>query len=510
MSLTAVNNGTPIVNGVYSAVNVQKVYSQMKMGEFSSDEMNSATWLMVKSTLSFVEGQKDSPDIILPTGAKIGNGQQHTEAEMPDLISLLIQYGGGNLLTNGQSGNFFHQPSPKFANKFTNNQGNAVAVLPAGKTLILDGSGKVLKLVDITSTTKQIMIDTANLNDRLSAVLENPEKESRSNFNQYIIQPNRTLTYKITIKKDFNQNGGVISVVANNNLVIDSIKADNSASTISPIASSSVNNSQNVTFPVLSQDEVLIVHAHVTPTSLSDLTPSGATLVVSGGDTNGNFVKSSSPAVILTGINFAMVDTQANKFVTGGEYILGRKVAGGDELYSNNAQWVKVANLNQLDLNSLTKLEGGKQYAIGDIQTTPIPLETSRFNFKSKKALQINSSLIQLVGLAPGPDYFLYQITPPKGYSLNKNLIHFTVFSRAKITKNGSLIAENSLGISKNPDYSLNTSIPDFSAGVQEYNILATSGESVKPMSSFIRIILPISILVALMLAMMIIIVRIL
>ncbi|AYG01581.1 hypothetical protein D7I46_11235 [Lactococcus allomyrinae] len=456
-----------------------------------------------------VDPTKVNPDIIeFSNGFSIGPGIRHSAEEAFSIMGYMLQMKGLPLLTdlNGKETEsiVFHQPDRgRAALTFTNFSGEAIAELPLGPVAITTRSGTFQKLVTISKEKQKIDLDIANLDNRLKISFEASKGDSLTDFGRYVVESGQRnfLSFKVIISKNFNRLGGAFVLTPSPNLVIDSVTPDSNIEgfDVSAITGSGTNPSESLSqqliVPALSNNLVLTVKAHVISTPVGSISPGGSTISISGTDDNALAASAKSPAVVLTGINFAMANEQGNKLVTNRQYLLGRYVKNGYEIYSATQGWVKEESLKEVNLEKVTVLRGGLQYMIGNSEILPIPKATSRFNFNAKENGKINQSLIQIIGLAEGSNYFMYPVENSTDKELLLKPINFSVFARFSITRDGVLITKNSIGEARNQNFSFNTSIPDFQSGVNEYNVLSIGQKKSNEFNAQIKIILPIVLL---------------
>ncbi|MBD5854203.1 hypothetical protein [Lactococcus lactis] len=499
IKLRVTNNGVPQINAVYSSNNLDTVYQKIISGDISKEDTLSSNWKNIQSKAQPDPSKTDSDVIQFSNGIAIGPGISHSAADALSTLTYILRMGGFPLLVelNGETDSIlFHQPGKsRLSNNFTDKQGEAVALVQKGLNAIMTRDGSYQTLVNVSKNNQVITLDTANIDNRLSLSLEENSGVEKTTFDKYVVESGsgNLLTFKLKLSKGFNQNGGVFILSSTSNLIITSVEAPDSVDgfEVSSVeetgATSAVNPKRQLTIPPLSEDTTITIRAYVTPTSVKDAPTGGSRLEVQGTDDNGVDVSATSPAVVLAGANFVMTKSSGTELDTGGEYVLGKKQSDGYEIYSATNGWVTIQNFNDIDLSQVTVMRGGQQYSIGNPQSLPVPVTTSRFNFKSDINEKINQSLIQIIGLAQSKNYFLYPVNNTKGV-----LTYFSVFAKFKIGKNGELLTENSLGNAENQNFSINTTIPDFQTGVNEYNVLTDSENNLSVVKTWRQIILPI------------------
>lgn len=500
LELNSTNNGVPNRGAVYNAYNLDVAYQKILSGSIDESETKSASWKNVQNLALEDSTKKSNNEIRFTNGMAIGPGLKHNPEDTIATMEYLLRMGGFPLLLelNGKTeGIFFHQPDRgKAGNTFTNTQGDAVALVNPGLNVIMSGGGIFQQLVNVTADIHKINIDTANLDDRITISLQNVSQKDRTNFNRYVVSTEQDLFFKVKIDKDFNRKGGVLNFSSTTNLSIQSIEAPVDGPEIvveaQEDAANVVNPSQHVSFPPLNQDLILNVRAKIIPTNIQKDTGNSMNLTVKSVDDNRIPVLATSPTATLSGINFAMVDTKSNHLSKGGEYLLGKKLNDKYQVYSSDQTWVDVESLNKIDSKQVTLLKGGNQYFIGMSETNIIPPSLNRFNYNAENNERINQSLIQIVGLSQGESYFLYPVKSAENQVLSKKAHPFTIFSNFKIGKNGSLLSVSSLSQAAIQNFDINTTIPDFQPGINEYNSLAVNELDQPIINPMLKIILPI------------------
>ncbi|MDN6078049.1 MAG: hypothetical protein L0I64_09770 [Lactococcus lactis] len=515
VELHVTDNGDPLSNRAYEAYNLDEAYQKIVDGDIRPSDTLSASWKNLQREAQADPNKIEGNLVQFSNGLAIGPGIKHSSEDATVTISYILRMGGLPLLLElndrDKSDNdktvrsIFHQSGGKASNYFTDKQGKAVADVSLGLNAIMNRGGAFQKLVSVKDKNQVINLDVANTDARLSISLLADSRMKRTDFNKYVIESgqNNPITFKLKISKDFNRLGGVLTLSSTPNLVVTSVEVPSNIEGMSVQEIHEEGELQNsnpdrqITLPSLTKDITLTIRAYVTPTSTQDAPAEGSLLYLKAVDDNGVEDNIKSPAVVLTGINFVMVDNKTNKLVTGEQYVLGKKTKSSYEIYSEQTGWVTFQSLSNIDLAQVTVLHGGQQYSIGG-PSAPILNATNRFNFNATLNKKINQSLIQIIGLNSGDNYFLYPVKQLKDQSLSNKTIDFSVFAKFKIGKNGAVIPENSLGTSKNQNFSLNSTIPDFRTGTMEYNTLSVEGKNPEVINVFKAIILPIALIVLL------------
>lgn len=515
INLYATNNGIPVSKVVYSAANLDVAYQKIINGDISSAITSGAQWKNFQNQIQPDITKVKPNEIEFPNKLVLAPGKKQTAEDAQAIIEQMLQIGGSGfpLLTelNGEitQNILFHQPERgMMSNTFTNRFGKAVAIVDKGLTAIMTRDGKFQKLIMVDKDQQDIDLDVANTDNRLSLSLEDVPSGEKTNFNRYIVESGEknSLTFKMTIKKSLMPLGGSILLASSPNLIIKSITPDTEVQGLeiteetTPSQLATGNPNRNITFPTSSEDIILTIIAYVAPTSAFQASTGNMSISATGTDANGVVVSAKTPQILLSGANFAMMDNTKNKFATGAEYVLGKYIDGKNLIYSAQQGWIHVADMKNLDLSQVTVLKGGQQYSIGNSEEIPIPDATTRFNYNAEENQRLNQSLIQIIGLAPGDNYFIYPVKAADGQSATEKPLDFSVYSYSSIGRNTSLINHNTLGEAKVQNVVLNTTIPDFKSGTVEYNVLSINNRTYPSMSALIRIILPIALISLLML----------
>lgn len=502
LELFSTNNGIPNIGYIYNAYNLDTAYEKIATGNITAEETTTVNWKNIQNqtpNLSSVELQNN---IQLPDGKKVGPGITHDPDEAMSIFETLLHRGALPLLTelNGETeGILFHQPSRwKMSNNFTNNQGEAVALVKSGLIAITSQGGSFQKLVRVNKDHQRVDLDTANLDNRVEFNLKGFEKEDQTNLSRYVVKTGEPLTYTLRISKYLNEKGGILNLKSTDNLSIRSVVAANDEIVVTPEATGEgkLNPNQEVTFPPLNEDLILTITADILPPESQKDASAPMYLSVNTVDDNEIPIMSQSPVALLSGINFLMADTLKNTMATGAEYMLGRNKENKLEVYSSIKGWTQIESLETMPTSSATILKGGYQYIMGVKDARPIPQTLTRFNYNAEQNNKINQSLIQLIGFPQGDNYFLYQVKAADGFNLNQNLIDFSVFTSFEVRHNGYFVTRSSIREAQFQNFQLNTAIPDFKSGNNEYNILSVTEKGKKSHNIWLKIILPIILVV--------------
>jgi len=534
--------GQPVANMAVYAVNYEQAYENIMKGQFSSDITGSSAWTSAQMT----------DNTIRIAGMIVGNRNAHTGKETQGIISelfrtnfSLLQVINGNTSGGGVIGlnageNVVSLNSPESSQKkFTDNSGMVEGNVQAGMTAVVNSSQQLLGLYDAKNDAGLIKIDTSN-GQGLSLAINGIENQKTSN-QVYTVDYGQSLNYSLEISKNLFTAGQALSVTINptSNLIIDNISLPSSkndltpstisspiqfdpnsgegqlASTAQQIGDSYVSNSltsYTVEVPYSDKNVTIKLTAHLAPVvylnrdvvqpgsnskainmnipvQAFDLEDNGFAITASAFPLTGQ-VTANSPSVNTSGINFAETNSQGDNLTIGGVYLLGKKEENKQFLYKSGTGWIEVGDLTNVNAADYTKITGGNRYVIGMKNAQEIQMNPNRFNYNYDENNKINQSLIQVIGLGNGSAYFLYQVTAPKDVTSERQQFKFSIFREYGATANGQPMTKTSIGVSQNQSYKLNSIIPDYNAGVNEYNVLSASGQQ-QTFSSMKSIVLP-------------------
>ncbi|WP_460648511.1 surface protein [Lactococcus garvieae] len=508
-------NGTPIINTSFNALNVEVAMHQIKTGEFPQKFLEGGAWkTFLQNAPEWMKVQGN--EVIFENGLKFGPGIQLNDADARKIMnSILVSNGKAiidelNLETDNvpESPVPFYQPG-KFTNKFTTQEGIAETSLSKGLTAILNAQLNYIKLVDIKQPNQTFAIDLKNTSPDLTFKLESATPKEKTNFGQYVISLDQNIEYRLLIKKNLmdSTDSVTLSLPANSQLVIDSIESSNPEVTITqnnfafdvttansptPIVAATIGFDEN-----LDQDIDIAIKGHINKSLISGVNSPNLNLGLQA-TTNqtGNGVElASTPNLVTSGINFAMIDGQKLSLESGAEYVLGREVGDKKEIYMPSGSWETIDQLDSASVSNGEVLKGGQRYTIAS-ENKAIPLATTRFNFDAKQNQEINKSLIQIFGLSKGEKYFLYQIKAAQNYETSNKINYFNVDYSSRISNNGTFFSESTISKSNVALPTLNGKLPDFSAGENEYNPLIISETPLKKIEAVKKIIISVLIFI--------------
>ena len=522
VELKVTNNGTPVIHTSYNAMNIDRAYKAIKNGKISLKARNSAAWILATQNTNSENG---AGVITLSNGQKIGQGITHTDEEMAAIISGLMNVDKLSLLSEINQSNTtvpFLNPDHVIY-KFTNKNGEAKAELEQGYTLILDNNNNFVKLSKIEAASEKVVIDLANIDNKIKFTTDSKLKTLATNFGQYVVGTNQKISFNLSINKDMWQQAGTVNLVLppQSNLSFDSIEVldGNDAATV--VTNPTLNDTMvfNSSEPVIAatialnetQSNILLrvtVHVNLEGNNVSSNKAIHTSLQAVSVNKDGSSSIVSTPNLNIAGINFAMTKKNATEFAQGGEFALAKSKGTTYEVYGKNNKWHQVDDLNQVQTSDTLVLEGGHRYILGGEQPAKIPLNVLRFNFNEKRSKEINKSLIQVFGLAQGGNYFLYRIDTANKLSSTNRMFKFSVFSRSYFSPDNALMVDSSINNPTNPLIGLSGQIPDYAAGNNEYSNLTLDGSRQEWKVEQIYIVATISIMVIIILVVVILIVR--
>lgn len=483
VELQVTNNGIPVIHTSYSAMNIDRAYQEIKSGNISLKARNSAAWILaIQNTNSIT---RDGV-ITLSNGQKIGQGITHTDEEMNSIISGLINVDNLSLISEiNQSNTTVPFLNPEHViYKFTNSKGLAKANIEQGYTLILDNNNNFIKLTKIQNSSEKVAIDLVNIDNKIKFAADNKLSTLATNFGQYVVGTNQKFSFNLSINKDMWQQSGNINLVLppKSNLSFDSIEVLKNIDATAIVTNPTLNDTLvfNSSEPVIAanialnptQSDILLrvtVHVNLEGNNVSTNKPIHTSLQAISVNKDGSSSIASTPNLIIAGINFAMTKKNSMEFAQGGKFILGKSTGSTYEVYGKNNKWNKFDDLSNVQTSDSLILEGGDRYVLGSEKPQKIPLDVSKFNFSEKNSRKINKSLIQILGLAQGNDYFLYRVDNHSSSDLDK-IFKFSIFSRSYFSPNNSLMTDNSLNNPTEPLVGIVGQIPDYVAGANEYN----------------------------------------
>ena len=514
VELKVTNNGTPVNHTSYSAMNIDRAYQEIKNGEIGLKARNSAAWIL--ATQNTNSGESDAGIITLSNGQQIGQGITHTDEEMGSIISGLMNVDNLSLISEINQSNTtipFLNPDHVIY-KFTNKRGLAKADIEQGYTLILDNNNNFVKLSKIENASEKVVIDLANIDNKIKFTADSKLKTLATNFGQYVVGTNQKISFNLSINKDMWQQAGTVNLVLppQSNLSFDSIEVldGNDAATVvtNPTLNDTMvfNSSEPVIAATIALNETqsiillrVTVHVNLEGNDVGSNKPINTSLQAVSINRDGSSSSATKPNLNIPGINFAMTNKNATEFAQDGKFIIAKSKGNTYEVYGNN-KWQQVDDLNDVQTSDALVLECGHLYVLGSEQPEKIPLNVLRFNFNEKRSEKINKSLIQVFGLGQGDNYFLYRIDTANKLSNANRTYKFSIFSRSYFSPNNSLMVDNSINNPTNALIGLTGQIPDYVPGNNEYSNLPLDGSGQERKGAQIYIVLAISIMVIIIL----------
>jgi hypothetical protein len=511
VTITVTDGGLPVSGGVYAAYNFERAYQRIMKGDIPQEILDSKYWLSLKRSVeNATQPETESVGIVFANGFDLSPGVQHGPDGTIEVMARILQLGGQKLLEQlnirKPAAYYFHQLNmTKADDRFTDDNGQAIATLTQGLSAILDGRGNYVGMLLVTDKDQSISFDVANLDGRL--VLSMPEISDtiKTDYNRYVVESGQKQKFNLRISRELMQSGRAISLKTNANLIISDVIVPAEYQSIITVNNAStdaegVTTARSISFSqALDNDIDLTVMAYITPTMSVSNSELGATMTASVKDAYGNRLSTTSPGLMLSGINFAMVDTDDEKLIGGATYLLGKKRDEMNYLFDFEKGWIEVPDMAVLNVEEYAHVVGGYQYDIGQTKPLEILMDTKRFNYVPAKNRELNQSLIQINGLEAG-DYFLYPIGYPQGYELYSNPIPFKVWTTITRSANGNFLKMDSISKASSQDFRINTTIPDYNGGQNEYNLLSLVDATEKPYNPTRRIITAIMIIVLAML----------
>lgn len=502
------NNGTPVINTSFNALNIEVAMQQIKTGHFSQNFLEGGAWkTFLQSAPKWMKVQGN--EVVFDNGLKFGPGLVLKDTDARKIMNSILASNGKaiieqlNLETSNvpESPVAFYQPG-KFSNKFTDRKGIAETILSVGLTAILDAQSNYIKLIDVQKSDQTFAIDLENTSPDLKFSLQSVTTEEKTNFGQYVISLDQKLEYHLLIKRNLLErtNALTLSLLANSQLVIDSIESASPGVTITPNTLAFDKNTANSPTTVVAatvdlnpdsdQDITVIIKGHMNKDliTFSDSLKLNLGLRVTTNQMGSGIDLATTPNLVTSGINFAMVDGQKLSLESGAEYVLGRERDDAKEIYMPDGTWEAVDKLNDGSVSKGEILTGGQRYTIASGKKA-IPLATTRFNFDLKQNQEINKSLIQIYGLSKGEKYFLYQVKAAQNFTQNNKVHYFNVSYANEVSKNGTFLCESTLSKATVALPTLNGKFPDFLAGENEYNPLLVSDAPLKKTEATQKII---------------------
>lgn len=569
-NINITNNGVPISYTPVSAINYQNAESKIKMGKFSSQEISSKSWKQAE-----VQYSDEGGIIALTPSMRLGKGVENSDVTASRIIIALYNNGGAGrtvlaMLNTGGTSEVLYQQG-NLGRKYSDINGNLVGELKTGWTLFVSNSLGVIGYNEVTKNNKNIYIDYSNQFSVIKSSIIDAKKYENS-VGSSIVSYGQDIVYKITVDKRYLSYGAKISIMPSPTEFIDSISIPSQSSLLvpSPIvlnrdlpdiyknlsnytqsslektvlneyAGKSIS-SYSVQIPSSSEDVSFFIHAHIVPVVriyryimgdnsvlgkinngfLDFASPNTVdTLKITTVAAN-NIFTNSSPSIRTAAVNFANIDLKSEKFVSGAEYVLGKKIGKTYYVYSLG-KWINLGDKYKIgEIPKQFVLGGGKQYYINtnlrppsdSIQTPEtsdkLIMNDSYWGYNQEIGETISKSLFQLYGLASNTNYFLQEVSPPKGYSLDTGKYFFKAYLDIHQTTNGTNFVYSSFTNANNQLPGKLMADTGFSSGNLEYNALPVDSKDKNnnflenfKVFTLIRIIVPMGILICLLISVM-------
>ena len=517
VELKVTNNGTPVIHTSYSAMNIDRAYQEIKNGEISLKARNSSAWI---SATQNTNSESDTGVITLSNGKQIGQGITHTDEEMGSLISGLINVDNLSLLSEiNQSDTTVPFLNPDhLVYKFTNKNGEAKADIEQGYTLIFDNNNNFINLSKLENASEKVVIDLADIDNKMKFTADSDLKPLATNFGRYIVNPNEKISFTLSISRDMWQRAEFVNLhlPSKSNLSLDSIELLEGNDAVEIITNSSLDDAKAYSSVVPTtaatlvlhenenENDILLrvtVHVNLEGHAIGSNKLVNTSLCAISLNRDGSSNTTATPNFKIAGINFAMTNKNGTEFAQGGKFVLAKSKGGTYEVYGKDNNWYQLDDLNNVQALDALVLEGGQRYILGSEQAEKIPLNVLRFNFNEKRSKKINESLIQVLGIAQGDNYFLYRIDTADNLSSANRIYKFSIFNRSYFSPNNTLKDNNSFNNPTNPLIGLSGQIPDYAVGNKAYSNLSLDGSGKERKGAQIYIVLAISMVVIVILA---------
>lgn len=523
------SNGFPQKNYMGYIVSYQKAYEKIKNGNFSDEDIKSSAWIAASggnttSGGNTASGGNTTKISIASTGLYIGRSQIHTDEETSAIIKSMFSNELSLLqfLNDTPGAALTSHPLPKNVFQMYRKGNGALPLsakngdlfaseIPLGYAIVINSLGTYVSHIVINSLTKKININLGQPYQGVAVVIKGVPEDTK-NKDTYVLDNQESYTYEIKIASSIIDENTTVQIFVPKNIVIsnlsnlyDGVPTPDGKNIVYKVFLSS---SQKKDTTIIKWDNkgnvILNLYANLDLDNFSTslytqkeyLTGYRINVLVQN---KFESLTSASPNTSTGGINFVEMDTNKNVLVTGASYLLGKKINSKIYYYIPKYGWKKDSEVKQEDLKFGAILTGGRRYFFQSHYTKlhrdypiPLPLSTSLANYNQKQSTKINKSLIQIVGLRPGQNYFLKEISTPAGYKIQKNVIPFKISYERYYSPNDSLIIQDSASNAVNPSYKVDGQIPDFAAGYNEYNVLSVTSRSSVRFNSFFSIILPI------------------
>lgn len=470
------NNDLPIRNTFYYFLNYSTAYNKIKNGQFTDSDLKSAIYRSTAQKTGSPEGKKyiavSYPDVSIGPGITYSDLQtkrilMKLYKGNSALLQALNETASGTIATYQAPANQSKGFQPDNASKiFTNNHGEVSSNLMTGPTIIVNSSKQFVAYRDIVPNQKKITVDVANSEKGISAKFTGVDKQYQGAQDTYIMGVGDAVNLHIHIDgEELSLGDNGVDINLPTNLVIDNPPAILGDGTLSTDKKTVV---YSILLPKQYTDFDLDLSVHIGVNFQS--TMNNQVSVTSTG--NFDSISAQSKDLTTTGVNFVMSNSKGTTFETGAKYILCKVVNDQDMVLSKEGLWTPKTD----DTADYMQLTGGNRYIIGNATPSDIPVNTGAI---AKNTQKHNKSLIQIRGLSKGNDYYLQQISAPRGGALKEEKDKFEIFWSKQISPNEQRwnIISN-ITSAKESSVKLNSKIGDYSSKNNEYQILNVTSDS--------------------------------
>ena len=333
VELKVTNNETPVIHTSYSAMNIDRAYQEIKNGEISLKARNSSAWI---SATQNTNSESNTGVITLSNGQQIGQGITHTDEEMGSLISGLINVDNLSLLSEiNQSDTTVPFLNPDhLVYKFTNKNGEAKADIEQGYTLIFDNNNNFINLSKLENASEKIVIDLANIDNKMKFTPDSDLKPLATNFGRYIVNANEKISFTLSISKDMWRRAEFVNLnlPSKSNLSLDSIELLEGNDAVEIITNSSLDDAKAYSSVVPTtavtlvlhenenENDILLrvtVHVNLEGHAIGSNKLVNTSLRAVSLNRDGSSNTTATPKLKITGINFAMTKKNATEFAQG-------------------------------------------------------------------------------------------------------------------------------------------------------------------------------------------------
>ncbi|MFV0555733.1 MAG: hypothetical protein ACK5LM_01305 [Lactovum sp.] len=542
ITLIVKEHGAPVSNQRFYAQNLQLTYDKIKTGEFTDEDTSTKQWKKALTFFTEKSPSNDEI-IHVSSSLRFGPGVTNSDEETREIIQCLpLEFVQEMSEVNGMEVGMvsFHQPG-NVGKAYTNEEGIGKTELALGWTAIYHKEKKehFLKFVMLESVEDVIELELTNPSQLVTTKITNLEKESQTKNGIYTIEYGQTINYQIEIDSSFLSEGVKLKIELPINLVIDNISEnstlildeksldttslqdiDDSMSEKMNVALQTLDNLANensfayhqIEIAPSNQDFIINIEAHIEPIVLieksvivelngeenplsfykkayepypiiSSQNNTGLdrnySLAVTVQKENNQEISTKTTPVGSTGINFLTYDTEKEKAAKGASFVLGKKVNGKTYLWDEKKSWKKVDDdLSTVDLSSFREISAGSTYVFNSEELQELPKNNSNWSYSSEDN-DLSQSVIQIMGLGQGEDYFLYQTQAAENLTENNIRTNFQVYRKTEDESYNAKMT-TSLGEAEVEDFTNNLRLPRYIAGKNEFNLLSVNNNFLK------------------------------